>query len=58
MRKTFCTKLTLSKETVANLGKKELNGVKGGQVSKYCDTGVNCTFGCGGPAYTPNTRCC
>jgi len=58
MKKRFIKKLVLSKVTVADLGKQELNAVKGGQVTKYCGTGVNCTFGCTGPAYTPNTICC
>lgn len=58
MKKAPIRKLTLSKETVANLGMKDLNVVKGGQVTKWCDTGEYCTFGCTGPAVTPYTACC
>ncbi len=58
MKKTNLKKLDLSKKTVANLNKQELNDVKGGNVTHYCGTGDNCTFGCGGPAYTPYTICC
>jgi len=58
MKKVEIKKLVLSKETIADLGSQELNEVKGGQVTKYCGTGINCTFGCGGPAATPGTICC
>jgi natural product precursor len=58
MKKTLIRKLTLTKETIADLGNQELDAVKGGQVSKYCGTGDLCTFGCGGPAVTPGTICC
>lgn len=57
-REVFVKRLILSKETIANLNIQELSDVRGGQVTKYCDTGDNCTFGCTGPAVTPGTRCC
>jgi natural product precursor len=58
MKKVVIKKLVLSKETIADLDMSELNNVRGGQVSKYCGTGVHCTFGCDGPAVTPGTICC
>jgi hypothetical protein len=58
MKKASIGKLTLTKETIANLGLKELNVAKGGQVTKWCWTGEHCTFGCTGPAVTPGTACC
>jgi hypothetical protein len=58
MKQKVFKKLVLSKETVADLGKQGLDAVKGGQVTKYCGTGVNCTYGCDGPAYTPYSNCC
>ena len=58
MKKVVSKKLILSKETIADLDRSELNAVKGGQVTKYCDTDINCTFGCTGPAVTLTTACC
>lgn len=58
MKKTFAKKLTLSKATVVDLNKQELDEVKGGNVTHYCNTGALCTFGCGGPAVTDLTACC
>jgi len=58
MKEVSVKRFVLSRETVANLNMLELSNVKGGQVTRYCDTGDNCTFGCTGPAVTPGTRCC
>ncbi len=48
MKKTLGKKLALSKTTVADLSKKELNEVRGGAISFCCWTGDDCTFGCTG----------